>query len=188
MAAEKFLTLYCDPGEDFGWCMANGTKLLSAGTEKMWTVADDIHVALMQSSRDVMFYEPGNRRTGVKASEMKLPIGRVVCEDWRLYPKKLKHLKWDKCRTARVIGDITGSCRRSGTPFILQPASIKEAAQAAGAEELYYHPLRPNRHQNDAIQHFVFYANTVLLSEMDIDQRYEILGIPNNAQEGGDEL
>ncbi len=185
---EKFNTLYLDPGEDFGWVLGNGTSLLAGGTEKMWTVADAIHDKIKEGYHGGYLSDPSNARSGVDKKLLKLPVGRVVCEDWRLYPNKLKHLKWDKCRTARVIGDVTGTCRRAGVPLIFQPASIKNAAQAAGAEELYWHPLRPNRHQNDAVQHFVFYINTVLLSEMDEEERYAILGIPNNAQEGGDEL
>jgi len=185
---EKFLTLYLDPGEDFGWALANGTRLLAAGTEKMWDVADDIYAVLSNpSDPDVMFREKGRLRAGVKLKEVMLRVGRIVCEDWRLYPKKLKFLKWDMCRTARVIGAITWFCRHFAIEFVLQPASIKEAAQSAGAEEFYYHPLRPNRHQNDAIQHFVFFINTVLLSAMDIEERYATLGIPNQQQVGGDE-
>jgi hypothetical protein len=46
---------------------------------------------------------------------------------------------------------------------VLQPAAIKKQAQAAGAEELYWRPLRENRHQNDAVQHFVFYTQTELM-------------------------
>lgn len=183
---EPFLTLYNDPGEDYGWCVGCGTILLARGTEKMWIVADAIHDALMKGDTS-FFSDPRNAREGVDLSLLGLPIKRVVIEDWRLYPNKLKSLKWDKCRTARVIGDVTGSCRRSGTEIIFQPASIKDAAQAAGAEEFYDRPLKPNRHQNDAVQHFVFFTNTVLMQGMSIEDRYAILGIPNNAQEGGDD-
>jgi hypothetical protein len=183
---EDFLTLYLDPGEDFGWCLGCGTTLVSAGTEKMWFVADEIHNDLYGNPSPYLRDE-NLLRDGVDPMLLSLPIKRVVCEDWRLYPEKLKFLKWDKCRTARVIGDVTGSCRRTGTELIFQPASIKQAAQAAGAEELYYRPLHENRHQNDAIQHFTFFVHTVLITEMDPQERYAILGIPNNAQEGGDE-
>lgn len=183
---EDFLTLYLDPGEDFGWALGCGTKLLARGTEKMWFVADAIYDALINDDT-AFFSDPSNARDGVDLSLLALPIRRVVCEDWRLYPNKLRSMKWDKCRTARVIGDVTGSCRRAGIELVFQPASIKEAAQAAGAEEFYDRPLRPNRHQNDAMQHFVFYTNTVLMQGMGVEERYKILGIPNNASEGGDE-
>jgi len=192
MTEEDFLTLYCDPGEAFGWCLARDAVLVAAGTERMWFVADEIYSALendVVGRSDVHSYlrDPANLRDGVEPKLLRLPIRRVVCEDWRLYPDKLKYLKWDKCRTARVIGALTWFCRHFGVELVFQPASIKDAAQSAGAEELYYRPLRENRHQNDAIQHFVFFVNTVLMSGMGVDQRYARLKIPNNAQEGGDE-
>lgn len=180
---EDFLTFYADPGEDFGWALACGSVLVSAGTEKMWVVADQIDVLLRSDPNDRSYVkDPAQLRDPSLEKYLDLPIKRVVCEDWRLYPNKLKHLKWDRCRTARVIGDLTGSCRRSHTEFVLQPASIKDAAQTAGAEEFYYRPLRENRHQNDAIQHFVFYTHT-----QGMQDPYKLLGIPNNVQEGGDE-
>lgn len=161
---ETFRTLYCDPGEDFGWCIGRDTKLLLAGTEKMWTFADDAWDALNNPS------DPSNplnsvelARTGVTQEECLGPIGRVVCEDWRLYPEKLKHLAWDRCRTARVIGALTFMARQKQIPFVLQPAAIKKAAVAAGAEELFYRPLRENRHANDALMHFCFYTSTELM-------------------------
>lgn len=162
--AETFRTLYCDPGEDFGWAVGRHTKLLAAGTEKMWPFADDIWAALNNPNDPDGSIINGDDyvRAGHEGSNVG-PIGRVVCEDWRLYPDKLKFLKWDQCRTARVIGAITFMCRQKSIPLVLQPAAIKKAAQAAGAEELYYKPLRENRHQNDAIQHFVFFTQTELL-------------------------
>jgi hypothetical protein len=159
---ESFLTLYCDPGEDFGMCLANGTKLLAARTEKMWTVAREIHDAIEEFG-DAWNMFKGYERSDVEEDELKLPIGRIVCEDWRLYPDKLQELAWDPCRTARVIGAVTLICLLNDVTLIFQGANIKKAAQAAGAEELYYKPVRENRHQNDAIQHFVFYSNVELM-------------------------
>jgi hypothetical protein len=180
---EDFLTLYLDPGEDFGWCLACGTTLLSAGTEKMWVVADAIYDLLMVNQDDASYIkDPAQLRNGVDESLLALPIKRVVCEDWRLYPDKLKFLKWDRCRTARVIGALTWFAIEFDIEMILQPASIKKAAQSAGAEEFYYRPLHENRHQNDAIQHFAFYTATTGMVDP-----YKQLGIPNNVQEGGDE-
>lgn len=163
--SEDFRTLYCDPGEDFGWAVGRHTRLLAGGTEKMWVTADEMWEALSNPSdpHASIFNGDAYARDGVTAEDNTGPIGRVVCEDWRLYPEKLKFLKWDQCRTARVIGAITFLCRHFEIPLVLQPAAIKKAAQAAGAEELYYKPLKENRHQNDAIQHFVFYTQTELL-------------------------
>ena len=180
--SEDFLTFYADPGEDFGWCLGHGPVLLSAGTEKMWTVVDAVLAAVKNPSDDSYIRSPEQARSGVDLAKLGLPIGRIVCEDWRLYPNKLKHLKWDRCRTARAIGGLELIVRMFGLDYVLQPASIKEAAQSAGAEEFYYRPLRENRHQNDAIQHFVFFTHT-----RGMQDPYKLLGIPNNVQEGGDE-
>jgi hypothetical protein len=178
LVEEDFLTLYCDPGEDFGWCVGKGLSLLAAGTEKMWSMADAIwdkihdpapgptstHIAVYQESVNPLSADTHIRK-GIDPELMKLPIGRVVCEDFRIYPWEARKgsLDWDPVRTARVIGAITFMCRLYHIPLRFQGADIKEAAQAAGAEELYYRPLTENRHQNDAIQHFVFYTNVELL-------------------------
>jgi hypothetical protein len=159
--SEQFRTLYCDPGEDFGWVTGVGLKLVSGGTEKMWYMADEVWRDLngqpaITNSVDYL-RDDGNEHL------LELPIQRIVCEDWRLYPDKLRALAWDQCRTARVIGALTFMARTMQIPFILQPAAIKKQAQAAGAEELYWRPLRENRHQNDAVQHFCYYTQTELL-------------------------
>ncbi len=161
---EDFLTFYADPGEDFGWALGRDTKLLAGGTDKMWNVARDLWHAIQFPN------EPFNplrsfdaARAGVEHSELLGPIGRIVSEDWRLYPWAAKELAWDRCRTARVIGAMQFMALIEGFPIVLQPAAIKPAAVAAGAEELYYRPLKENRHANDAIQHFVFFTNVELL-------------------------
>jgi hypothetical protein len=164
MPSEEFRTLYCDPGEDFGWCQGVGTTLISGGTEKMWTMADQIWEALNNPSDPYNdLNSPDFLRDGVDPELALLPIKRIVCEDFRIYPWKAKELAWDRVRTARVIGAVTFMARVHQIPLILQGANIKAAAQAAGAEELYYRPLRENRHCNDAIQHFVFFTNVELM-------------------------
>lgn len=163
---ETFRTLYCDPGEDFGWAIGRDTKLLSAGTTKMWEMADDVWAAL-ENPNDPSnpLQDPDFGRNGVSPEELCGPIERIVCENWRIYPWEARKgsLDMDECRTARVIGALTFMARLKGIPFITQGADIKEAADAAGAEELFYRPLRENRHQNDAIRHFVFFTNVELL-------------------------
>lgn len=165
---ETFRTLYCDPGEDFGWAIGRGAKLLAAGTEKMWTMADDVWAALNDPNNpDIALNGDDFVRVGCEGENVG-PIGRIVYEDFRIYPWKAKALAWNQVRTARVIGALTFMGRLHGIPTYPQPASIKNAAQAAGAEELYYRPLKENRHQNDAIQHFVFFMMTQMLG-MKID-------------------
>jgi hypothetical protein len=162
---EDFLTFYADPGEDFGWAMGCGTKLLTRGTEKMWTVIDELWMDIMDEEESI-FRMDGVAREGVDMKDFShMKIRRIVCENWTLYPKEMRSgaLDWDECRTARAIGAMTLMARRKDFPFITQPAAIKPAAEAAGAHELYDKPLRENRHQNDAIQHFVFFTNTELL-------------------------
>lgn len=163
---EKFRTLYLDPGEDFGWCVGRDTKLLAAGTTKMWEMADDVWDALNNpNDPSNPLNSPDFARNGVADAELLGPIHRIVCENWRIYPWEAHKgsLDWDECRTARVIGALTFMARLKGIPFVTQGANIKEAAKAAGAEELYYRPLKENRHQNDAIQHFVFFTNVELM-------------------------
>ncbi len=158
---EKFKSLYLDPGEDAGWCLANGPRLLAAGTEKMWPLADYIWQALVSGGSEGPLGSGetalGWTRHGVGEKAIDLPIGRIVCEDFRIYPEKAKALSWDPVRTARLIGAVTMLSRIFHLQFHLQPAAIKPEAEALGAEEYYYRPLHENRHQNDAIQHFVYF-------------------------------
>jgi hypothetical protein len=165
---ETFRTLYCDPGEDFGWAIGRDTKLLARGTTKMWDMAMDIHrviIAGEDSDPSNPLNDPNYVRAGVDPDENKGPIGRIVCESFRLYPwvARTGALDFDEMRTPQVIGAVRHMARVAGIPMHFQPAAIKPAAVAAGAEELYDRPLRENRHQNDAIQHFVFWTNVELL-------------------------
>ena len=161
---EDFRTFYADPGEDFGWCIGRGTKLLARGTEKMWPTAHLVEDALIDPTE---LSNPLNNADytypDTDPADMILPIKRIVCEDFRIYPWLVKELAFDQVRTARVIGALTYLAQRYRIPLHLQGANIKSAAVAAGAEELYDRPLRENRHQNDAIQHFVFFTNVELL-------------------------
>jgi hypothetical protein len=163
---EPHLTLYCDPGETFGWCIGKGTKLLLAGQTPMWDMADEVEWLLKNGSIEgTQFEDPVWWRDDLDPADyFGVPVGRIVCENFRLYPTKAKALIGDEFRTVRVIGALQDKCRpaRYDIPFITQGANIKDAAQKAGEEELYYRPLHENRHQNDAIQHFVFFTNTVL--------------------------
>lgn len=161
---EDFLTLYLDPGETTGWALGQGMRLLGGDQHPMWELADEVWEALKATPADTYLGDPGYLRDGIDAAVLELPILRIVCEDFRLYPWVLATgaLDWDPVRTARVIGAYTFMCRVFDIPFITQPASIKAAAKAAGAEELYAVPQHDNRHHNDAIQHYVFFTQTEL--------------------------
>ena len=165
---EAFRTLYCDPGEDFGWAIGRDLKLLARGTTKMWDMAMDVHGVLLngqESDPSNPLNSPDACREGIDPKENTGPIGRIVCESFRLYPWVARSgaLDFDEMRTPQVIGALRHMARVAGIPMIFQPAAIKPAAVAAGAEELYDRPLRENRHSNDACQHFVFFTNVELL-------------------------
>jgi hypothetical protein len=164
--SEKFRTLYVDPGEDTGWVIGRDTKLLAGGTTKMWEFADEVWKALQKPDEDVSVLNGDlHTRKAIDPAENYGKIGRIVAEDWRIYPNvaRVGGLDWDQCRTARLIGALTAYCRITGIPLVLQPAAIKSTAEAGGAHELYWRPLKENRHQNDALQHYFFYTQTELL-------------------------
>lgn len=157
-------TLYCDPGEAFGWCIGRDVKLLAGGTTPLWQMVDDIWQLLSDPrDPDATLNDPGFLRDGIPAEENLGDVVRIVCEDFRIYPWKAKDLAFDPVVTARGIGAIYWMAKHFMIPMVFQGAFIKEAAKAAGAEELYWRPLRENRHQNDALQHFVFFTNVELM-------------------------
>lgn len=160
---EPFRTLYCDPGEDFGWALGKGSTLLAGGTDKLWMVLDDVY-AVLDDPNTGMFAQGDipDLREGVDPTLNTGPIGRIVSEDWALYPDKIRYLIWDRCRTARGIGALTMLTRQFMIEMVLQPAAIKDTALLAGAAQLFYRPLKENRHANDAIQHFVYYTEVEL--------------------------
>lgn len=154
-----------DPGEDTGLSIWEDDRLILGYTLKMEVVDIMFYYLLVEPQSLDGFVQMYPEAEDFVSEVRDRPIERVVCEDWRLYPHvmytpdgRASHaLDWDQCRTARLIGAITLCARLTSTPMILQPAKIKETAVAAGAEQLYYKPLHENRHQNDAIQHGVFY-------------------------------
>ncbi len=135
--------LAVDPGEETGWALSEGTELIDAGQTPLREFLDSVWDSRAEPQRTHAgpFY----------------PLGAIVCEDWKLYEWKLQEMAWDECRTARGIGALEFIARVNNFPIILQPAAIKEAAIAAGAEEEFSRPLKENRHQNDAKMHRVFY-------------------------------
>lgn len=163
---EDFLTLYVDPGETTGWALGCGLLLCGGDQMPMWEFADEVWEATLGTPADTQLGDPGYLRDGVPEDVVDLPIKRMVVEDFRLYPHVMRTgaLDWNPVRTARLIGALTFIARVRGIPFITQPASIKTAAKAAGAEELYIVPTHDNRHHNDAIQHYVFFTGTELMS------------------------
>lgn len=145
------LWLAVDPGEDTGWALFEDERLVDAGTEKLWAFGDSVFMAVFRPEElDLV---------GDELAKLFVGIEKIVAEDWRLYPNEMKKgsLAWDQCRTARLLGSLTQTCRMGGLELILQGAKIKKAAEAAGAKALFMAPLEENRHANDAIRHGVYY-------------------------------
>lgn len=158
---EDFKTLAVDPGEDTGWCIGLGPTLLAAGTTKLWPFADDVWSALTSQSGPLGSYSSESHPYIINENDQRLmnvPIGRIICEDFRIYPNKAKDLSWNPVRTARLIGALTFMAREKGIEFHLQPAAIKKRAEDGGAAEFFFRPLDENRHQNDAIRHWWYFV------------------------------
>lgn len=147
--------LCVDPGETVGWSIWEDDKLVESGQTALWEFGDAVFDAVFSPP-----VSPEEAAAGVEEDELVgllRGIQRIVCEDWALYPKELKSMAWDQCRTARLIGSLTQTARKGHLEFVLQPALIKERALAAGAKELFVRPLHDNRHQNDSIMHGVYF-------------------------------
>lgn len=140
----KFVSV--DPGESCGYAVWEDGVLTAAGTAELWDFVHSVGEVLGIGHHRGLDPELLSRLTDVK---------ELVIEDWALYPWKLQEMGWDKCRTARAIGALEFICRAANIPYKMQPASIKDTAKAAGADDLFYRPLDENRHANDAIMHGV---------------------------------
>lgn len=149
MAATEKLWLCVDPGETTGWSIWQGKRLLQAGQLDLLSFIDAVDAWLTEGDVPAVLDLDGAARG---------PLAAIVCEDWKLYPWMLEKLAWDMCRTARGIGALELLARQHNIQIVLQGADIKDAAQKAGAEELYLRPVHENRHANDSIQHGVFYT------------------------------
>lgn len=149
----KFLAV--DPGEDTGWSVWNGRSLVDAGTTKMWDFSDAVWNVAMLTLNPMFPYEP----IVEELEEAMADSALIVCEDWRLYPWVMQTgaMNFDECRTARLIGSLYAVCRLTGWDWEVQPAKIKEPAEAAGAESFFTHPLNENRHANDSCRHGWYY-------------------------------
>jgi hypothetical protein len=163
MALPRWITV--DPGEDTGLAVWEGTDLIFGATIKMGDVPLMLHYVLLEPEKLDDFLDRYPECVDFAEQIRDRPIERIVCEDWKLYPwvmytpdGRASHaLDFDQCRTARLIGKIEHLAIIAGVSFHLQGADIKETAESGGAENLYYKPLHENRHQNDAIQHGVFW-------------------------------
>lgn len=154
-----------DPGETVGWAIWQDGKRVEAGQTKMWEFIDALDEwAVPGGGISPIFktewdgYGPVEAVDGRERKRMvEAPLNWIVMEDWILYEWEAQNLVWNRQRTVRAIGAIELIARQNNIPLELQGADIKDAAKAAGAEELFLSPVHENRHANDATMHGVFY-------------------------------
>lgn len=150
-------TLCVDPGENTGWSLWSGDKLLGGGQTPMGQFKHDVWDALHDDVGPLAAGDESLLHAGVDGSENIGPISLMVIEKFVLYPWKAKELSWDEFRTSQLIGALVFMAELHGVEVEKQAATIKERAMAGGAGELFVRPLRENRHQNDSIMHGFFY-------------------------------
>jgi hypothetical protein len=143
----KWITV--DPGEMTGYTVWKHNELVVASARPLWEFVYALGAGLIGSEAAQHDWRLVEELAGWEA---------LVVEDWVLYEWSAKELSWDKQDTVRGIGALQFIAYALGRPCTLQPAKIKEQALAAGAQELFRRPLKPNRHANDAIMHGVHYA------------------------------
>jgi hypothetical protein len=139
-----------DPGESTGWALWEGDELLQAGTTSSWEFVDALDAALRG---------PGPVAAPALVWDFQ-NVEKIVMEDWALYPWAAQALIWDRQLTVRLIGAIMLLARQYGIELVMQPAKIKDSAEAGGAESYFLRPLHPNRHANDATRHGAYYIQT----------------------------
>lgn len=157
-----------DPGETVGWSVWDPEKpweFIDAGQASAMNTIDA--VAAATGLDDACIASPAFRavthRPDPYLVEQFSGWDHLIVEDWSLYedpanPGRTVLPLWDKCLTARYIGAFEFLARYTGKRITLQPALIKSDALNASAEELFLRPLHENRHANDSIMHWHYYA------------------------------
>lgn len=142
------LWLAVDPGISVGNSVWDDDKYVDGGTDDIWEFADAVWRAVFQPLTGEVIEED-------ELAHRYIGIEKMVVEDFKIYPWDARRggLDWDPVRTARLIGALKIIARQGNLEFILQPAKIKERAEAAGAKSLFFTPLVENRHLNDSILH-----------------------------------
>lgn len=148
------------------WSPEQPWEYLDAGQTPAWDCIDAITAAsglteAMEQSAD--FRHVSHRHIDPSLVEIFRGWTLLLCEDWALYPDpkqpgKLVLPAWDKCLTARYIGAYEALARLTGRRIILQGAKIKSRALELSAAETFLRPLHDNRHANDSMMHWHFYA------------------------------
>ncbi len=89
---------------------------------------------------------------GIEETILSSPPDVVVIEDFRLYPGKAKFLGFNEMPAAQVIGVIKFLCDKYEIPYVMQPASIKQAVRGDLSEV-------KTIHAKDAAKHGVYYLS-----------------------------
>jgi hypothetical protein len=152
--------LCCDPGETTGFSIWAGAKVIGGGQTPLWQFAHDVWDALADNVGPLSELQDDLLHPGVSQEENTGPITLMVIEKFALYPWLAKELAWNEFRTVQLIGALVFMAELHDVEVEKQAANIKERAMAAGAGELFVRPLRENRHQNDSLQHGVWYNLT----------------------------
>lgn len=139
-----------DPGETTGYNTWEGNRQVHQGQAELW---DFVHA--MGATAGLC---PAELCRDPELIERLAGWEQLVMEDWHLYPWLALDLSFDKQDTVRGIGALQFIADASGRTYTLQPAQIKDAAEAAGAQELFVRPLHENRHANDATRHGVHFV------------------------------
>jgi len=163
-------TLAVDPGDITGWSTWDPDDPWNAKDSGQTPNWEFVYAVATATGLDEAMKSSPLFRTVVHQQDTDLiekleGFDHIICEDWKLYPDPQRpgHLilpAWDPCDTARVIGALDFICSYTGKRFTLQGANIKSKALALSAGESFLRPLHPNRHANDSIMHWHFYAGT----------------------------
>jgi len=108
-----------DPGETTGWvCLRNGK--VAGGSFPLWS---EVERLITKADPSV-----------------------VVVEDFLLYPQALKHLKWNRVLTVRVIGVIEFLCQKNNIPCKFQLPKERIAIEAKQIRGFDIHATQALRH------------------------------------------
>lgn len=154
--------LCVDPGENTGWSVWKGARLLGGGQTDLWQFAHNVKESLVSNTGPLAEKETDLLHKGRKASENTGPFEIFIIEKFALYPWKAKDLAFNEFRTVQLIGALKLIAFDFDIEVEPQSAQIKERALAGGAEEFFIRPLHENRHQNDSIMHGFFYEQVTV--------------------------
>ncbi len=157
-----------DPGETVGWSVWNPEQpwdFLEAGQSGAMATIDAVAAAtgLDDACKASPAFRAVTHRPDPYLVEQFASWDTLIVEDWSLYedpanPGRPVLPLWDPCHTPRYIGAFEFIARYTGKRIIEQGAFIKTDALRLSAGESFLKPLHENRHANDSIMHWHYYA------------------------------